>query len=588
MSLATMENINNNNEEMNFESFKRKQVIYVVMSPNSQKCDFSKDCYYAADTPCRFDSQSSDISEILLNNVPVSGDYFIMLKKTFNLIKHYYQSSDIDINLDDVVIKIIANNSSYDEALVLASLYPNNQKEIILNELFKRIYYNYNKIIVAYEKSESISNIYLSNDERIKQINKLVNTCYFKKCYSCYGLSQFSKCVACGDIENQYTLISQLMDAGKMYNHQCTNSECLNVLKESARTKTIKNFIGNCDIKVSVSSSNKIVLNENSRRSIRQYISKVSGISPKSWFVDHKVNDFKNSIELGNCRKTLINELFTNRLPHMPVWCSSMYLSDFSLNPKFFESVHNKEPVKLYCFQVSDDDNKYINGTIGKFFHSGLINELFKAAKVFLNEINNALNKFLEMKDVIIYGGSVFSVLGGTNITDYDIRLKTQLTENEMSKLIKVLAVKYNCSDLYVDRLDCPTKMRIEILSRIYDFNNSEHTSMFSNIYPTHIFLEFNDHAVKNIICNEITLNCIITGTICCSNYFNSDNCRIRKYISKGFVPKGLENDAELEYVVSKLMSEGVTVNGNLISVKLEAGKLVEQNKSLRKNFFCS
>jgi hypothetical protein len=542
--------------------FLRKNIIFVVMATNNHKLnDYTEDCYYASNIPCKL--ESGDISKLLLNNVPVNGDFFQMTEKTLQLIKHFNQSNDIDVDFDKVLIKIIATQYSYENALVLASMYPNNKKEIILPTLFTQIYYNYKNIIVKCDCTDSK----LLNDTKKEDLNNLIDKCYFKRCHD---YSSKIDCENCISVKSQFTLLSQYMISDTLYTHHCKNDDCFNVLKKSRETKKITDMIENFEINININGAKRIEADENSRRLLRRNIASKFGISPKSWFVDLKINELMNSVELGNCKKTLINELFANRMSTMPWYFSNVYLCDFNLKPSLIKN-------KLHYFNVSNDNYEYIDGKIGKIFHLCHIDELFIAAKVFLREINKALDESLVMSDIIIFGGSILSVMSGTNVIDYDIRLKKKLTCNEMFLFIKALSVRYSDYPLYVDKIECPTKLIIKIHDRTYDFSNSDKANMISDKYPTHIYLEFNEKVVQKIICNEQTLKLMENGTISFSNFFSSDE-KISKYLRKGFILEGLEHDLELEYEVSKILLQNINIKKKqnlLISVKFQDGNLV-------------
>jgi hypothetical protein len=552
----------------------KKNIIFVVMVANHHSLNnYTEDCYYASNIPCKL--ESGVISQLLVNN-PVSGDFFQMTKKTFQLIKHSNQSIDVEIDFDDTLIRILTNEYNYEKALVLASMYPNNKKEIILPKLFEKIYFNYKNIIV---KCESID-LKLVNDIKKEDLNNLIDKCYFKTCQHKYYSD--SDCENCVNVESQFTLLSQYLISGTWYQHHCENAGCLNVLKNKRKTKIINDVIENFEINLIIDEYNRIELNDISRRLFRQRISSKLGISPKSWFVDLKINELMNSMELGNSKKTFINELFAERMSVMPAWFSNDSLCEYNLKPNLTINDYNSLNInKLHYFYVSNDHDEYINGKIGKIFQLCHINELFIAAKVFLGEINNALNKSLVMSDIIIYGGSILSVMSGTNVNDYNMRLKQKLTDKEMLSLIKVLFVKYSDSfmrPLYVDKIKFPSKLIITIKDRRYDFNNSD--SDFNNLLTisgensTHIYLEFNEKVVKTIICNEYTLKLMENGTISCSNYFCSDD-KIIKYLRKGFTIEGLEDDLELEHKVTHIIKKYFKEKQNkLISVRFSGGQL--------------
>jgi hypothetical protein len=521
-------------------------IIYLVLSSNNIKLDFSKDNFFAASIPCRLDNTSN--SDILINNIPVKGDYFKMIQNTFNLIENYYEKHNDVL----VLIKIITDNLNYDDALILASMFPKNNKEIILTQPFNRIYFSYKNIKTIYKELVSSSKCY-----KIDESNNLINTCLIRKCDH---YSIFTFCLICDTmqdlISNHLTLLSQYAEPGVLFSHKCVDKNCIHGLKDKKITNRITlelNELGKINLNVTLT-ENKILLDVNSKRSIRQIIAEKYKLTPKSFFVDHIVKILIKNESLGHINQTFLNELFINRENKIQNWCSNFESSLINSNPINPVITDNM----LVYYQVSEQ-NKYVHGRIGQFFYTHYIHELFRAANIFLIEINNALNKSLKMNEIIIYGGSIFSVLSGTSINDYDIALKNKLTDDEMFRFINALEMKYKQKSLlFVDSKT--NKIKIEINNRLYDFNNSRNNNMFSKYYPSNIYIEFNNHGVSRIICCHKTFEYINSGKIDISNYFNND-IKICKYLSKGFIPECCENDIELEYVVSNLIMNKINNN---------------------------
>ena len=215
-------------------------------------------------------------------------------------------------------------------------------------------------------------------------------------------------------------------------------------------------------------------------------------------------------------------------------------------------------------------------------FHTYFIHELYIAANVFLVELNWVLKKSFKMNDIILYGGSILSVLTGTGINDYDITLKSKLSPTEMLDLVTAFAARYQ---VFIDNIENPKKMLVLINERWFDFNNLANLheinfSTFEQFFPQHVYVEFNRFGVEKVVCSELANIHLKTGTINISNLFDSkDNSKIKnmvaKYLTKGFVPAGeCENDSELAFKVIDHLTKTKSQMNKLNRVVIEDNKI--------------
>jgi hypothetical protein len=521
------------------------QHLYVVLTANDYQLDNSKNNYYAAEIPCRLDDGVN--CKILLNHMPVSGDLYQMVNNALKLIEDDLLEKEAAV-LTSVVIKIITNENHLNDALILASLFVKNKREIVLTNGLSFLFWSFKNILVSHRD-------YVFSSKFLNQENDLLEKCVFQNCDKHTILNPCcDECLKYN--QDKFSKISQYTQPGSLLRHECKHVQCIHVLKHSNTIKTINISLDNIDYELKLELANTydaiIKLKVDSKRVFRQKIGSMYNVSPRSWFVDLIVNRLLNLQVTGNYNKTFFNQLFINR--ETPKWCKSFKFCYFKSNLK--NLILPEKTNSILAYQILyPHTHQYKHGWFGKMFHTYFIHELYHAAHDFLIELNWHLKKSFKMNEVILYGGAVLSVLTGTDINDYDLTLKIKLSHTEMLSLVKAFANKYQ---VYVDTLDNPKKMQVIINNRVYDFNNLVNMQEWNfskneNFYPQHVYVEFNMDSVEKVVCSELANKHLMSGTIDISNLFADSKAKkfAAKYLTKGFIPAGeCETDSELAYII--------------------------------------
>ena len=164
-----------------------KYLIYLVISPNNEQLDQTKECYYAADLPCKL-LPNDRSSQSLLNKITVTGDYIAMIYKTINMI----DSNIIQSIEDNYSIQIITKKSSL--PILIASHFHGIKIIISLTEPIDRLMFSYSNIILRYNEF-----VFSSKKEDTDSLNSLVETCIVNDCTCFNNMFETTNCSKCKD-----------------------------------------------------------------------------------------------------------------------------------------------------------------------------------------------------------------------------------------------------------------------------------------------------------------------------------------------------------------------------------------------------